>query len=262
MARFCANISMLFADRPLRERFTAARRAGFPGVEIQFPYEMPAEDMAHLAKRAGVDIVSFNTPLGDISAGEVGIACLPRREADFRQHVLLARDYATIVDCRNVNVLVGLCPSPEQKDAYINILYDNLYFAAEELSRAGIGLTIEAMNDTDRPGYLINTLDEASDVIERIRHPNLMIEADAYHVAMMGEDVLASFRRNIRNIGHVQFADFPNRNEPGTGKLDLGALVRTLSEHGYRGWISAEYRPAGKTEDGLDWYRPWRETES
>ena len=142
MARFCTNISMMFTERPLRERLSAARQAGFPGGEIQFPYEMAADDLARLSRLAGIEIVNFNTPIGDRAAGEVGIASLPRREADFRQHVILARDYAATVRCRNVNVLVGVCPDGGNKDRCINILYDNLHFAATELAAAGIGLTI------------------------------------------------------------------------------------------------------------------------
>jgi len=258
MARFCTNISMMFAERPLRERFAAAKRAGFPGVEIQFPYELAADDMARLARLAGVEIVSFNTPIGDRAAGEVGIASLPRREADFRQHVILARDYAVAVRCKNVNVLVGVCPDGGNKDRCINILYDNLHFAATELAAAGIGLTMEPMNTTDRPGYLLNTLDDAAAVIERIGHRNLKIEADIYHMAMMGEDIPASLRRNLKHIGHVQFADWPGRHEPGTGALDLPSLVALLEEGGYEGWFSAEYVPSQETERTLSWYDAWR----
>lgn len=258
MTRFCANISMMFTERPLRERFAAAGAAGFPGVEIQFPYELAADDMARLARLAGVEIASFNTPIGNRAAGEVGIASLPRREADFRQHVVLARDYATAVRCRNVNVLVGVCLDGGNKDRCINVLYDNLYYAASELQAAGIRLTIEPMNTTDRPGYLINTLDEASAVIDRIGHPNLKIEADLYHMAMMEEDIPASLRRNLHNIGHVQFADWPGRHEPGTGALDLPAIVALLEAGGYGSWFSAEYVPSETTERTLSWYEPWR----
>ena len=114
------------------------------------------------------------------------------------------------------------------------------------------------MNTTDRPGYLVNTLDDAAAVIERIGHPNLKIEADIYHMAMMGEDIPASLRRNFRHIGHVQFADWPGRHEPGTGELDLGAVVSLLEEEGYGGWFSAEYVPCQQTERTLTWYDPWR----
>src|SRR6266568_294618 len=110
MPRFSANISMLFPEVELPERFEAAARAGFKAVEIQFPYGWSKGQLGEVARRAGVEVVLINIPAGDPDKGDRGIACLPSRVAEFREGVARAIDYARALGCKQMNCLAGGAP--------------------------------------------------------------------------------------------------------------------------------------------------------
>lgn len=253
MRRFCANLSMMFLEHEPLERLGAAARAGFTGAETQSPYDTPAEAMAAAAGRAGIEIANFNLRGGDRAAGEVGVACLPGRETEFRASVAEARAYAETVGCKRVNALMGIVPAGADRSRCLDTLARNLDWGASELAKAGVLLITEPMNRHDRPGYCINRVEEAAAFIRDIGNGNLRLEADVYHMAREEEDVIEVLGRNADMVGHVQFADVPGRHEPGTGTLDFAAIFGALDAAGYTGWLSAEYNPAGRTEDGLGW---------
>ncbi|MGW5957564.1 hydroxypyruvate isomerase [Methylorubrum thiocyanatum] len=258
MPRFAANLSLLFTEVPLRDRFAAAHAAGFTAVEMQFPY---AEAKAVLAARlteTGLPLVLHNLPPGDWAAGERGIAALPGREAEFREGVARAIDYAGALGCRQLNCLAGLAP-PEVEPARLRAtLTENLAYAAEALGRAGIRLLIEPINDRDMPGFVLNRLSDAAAVIEAVGSDNLFIQADLYHMARMGEDLAGSLEAHRARIAHVQIADSPGRHEPGTGRIDFSAAFTVLDRLGYAGFIGCEYLPASGTEAGLGWMAAYR----
>jgi hydroxypyruvate isomerase len=87
MPRFAANLSFLFTERPFFERFAAAKAAGFAAVEFHFPYEFDRAALAEVVLTSGLEVVLFNLPAGDWAAGERGIACHPRRIAEFQDGV-------------------------------------------------------------------------------------------------------------------------------------------------------------------------------
>lgn len=253
MPRFSANLSLLFTERPLIERFAAARAAGFAAVEIQFPYAEPKERLAERLRESGLPLVLHNLPAGDWAAGERGIAALPGREAEFRDGVARAIDYAGALGCPQLNALAGLAPEGTERARLLDTLAENLAFAADALKRAGLRLLVEPINEHDVPGFLLNRLDEAAAVIERVGSDNLFLQADLYHMAMMGEEVWASLAKHVANIAHVQIADAPGRHEPGTGSFDVPALLSGLDRLGYAGFVGCEYVPAEGTEAGLGW---------
>jgi hydroxypyruvate isomerase len=94
MPSFSANLGFLFTELPFLDRFGAAARAGFKGVEYASPYVHGARDIARRLADLGLTQALFNLPAGDWEAGERGIAILPGREAEFRDGVLRALDYA------------------------------------------------------------------------------------------------------------------------------------------------------------------------
>ncbi len=258
MPRFSANLSLLFTERPLLERFAAARDAGFEAAEIQFPYAEPKERLAAGLREAGLPLVLHNLPAGDWAAGDRGIAALPGREAEFRDGVARAIDYAGALGCPRLNCLAGLASEGIERARLLDTLTENLAFAADALKRAGLRLLIEPINDRDVPGFLLNRLDEAAAVIETVGADNLFLQADLYHMAMMGEDVAASLAKHAARIAHVQIADAPGRHEPGTGTLDFPTLLTGLESLGYAGLVGCEYVPAAGTEAGLGWIATYR----
>lgn len=253
MPRFSANISVLFTECEPLERFAAAAKAGFAAVEIQFPYDHPPEELAKAREAAGVEVALFNIPAGDMPAGERGIACLPGREEDFRAGVARAAEYAEALGCQRVNVLAGLLPQGLDRETALDTLAGNLQFAGQAMARRGVRVLAEAVNDTTMPGFVVNRTSDAVAVTERAGHPDLAIQADIFHMAMMGEDIVPALTLSAPYLGHIQFADAPGRHEPGTGTLDFAAIFDCLDAIGYDGWVGAEYQPSGTTIASLGW---------
>ncbi len=257
MPRFSANISLMFLEHDPLDRVEAVRAAGFAGVEIQFPYDIPAADWSVAKERAGVEFAVINLPAGDLMEGGPGPAAMPGREAEFREGVKRAMDYAAALHPRNVNVLAGWPPEDLGRDRCLGVLADNLAFAAAEFETVGSRVTVEAINTRDRPGFLLTTSTESIAVIDRAGHPNLAIEHDLYHMQIMEGDLIPTLERVIGRIGHIQFADTPGRHEPGTGEIAFADVFAAIDRLGYEGWVGAEYNPSGRTEDSLGWLRPY-----
>jgi hydroxypyruvate isomerase len=255
MPRFAANLTFLFTELPFLERFAAAARAGFRGVEFHYPYEFAPRDVVTQLVQHGLTPVLMNIRAGDHKAGEWGFAGVPGREDAFRRCVAEAVTYASEIGVKQLNCLAGVRVSGSDALAAINSLTGNLRYAAGECALAGINLNLEPINTIDVPAYLVATSDYALHVMEQVGAPNLRLQYDWYHMAMMSEDLLANTRRLLPHIGHIQFADAPGRHEPGSGETDFGRLFGLVDKIGYNGWVSAEYRPSGRTEDSLGWLR-------
>ncbi|MFP4328371.1 MAG: hydroxypyruvate isomerase family protein [Paracoccaceae bacterium] len=253
----CANLSMLFTERPLAERFDAAARAGFESVEIQFPPEEETAALARAARAAGLPVTLINVPRGE--GAEVGLAALPGREADFAAAVDQTLRQAEALGVEKVNILSGR-PPPEADPARCrDVLVANLRHAADLFADIGVRLMVEPVNRSDVPGFFLSGLEPGLDILARADHCNLRLQFDFYHMQITEPDLPAALRKAGPAIGHVQFADAPGRHEPGSAALDFAAAFEALRETGYEGAVSAEYRPAGRTEDGLGWMPRIRE---
>jgi len=253
MPRFAANISMLFTELPFVERIAAAAQAGFRAVECQFPYAVSEDELATALKRAGLPMVLHNLPAGDWAGGERGVACLPGRQAEFREGVEQALRYATQLECRQLNCLAGFAPTGVDSAEIESILIENLRFAADRLAPAGIRLLIEAINTRDMPGFFVHTSRHALAVIEAVDRKNIAFQYDAYHMQIMEGNLANTLAANLGKIGHIQIADNPGRHEPGTGEINYPFLCRHLDAIGYDGWIGCEYIPQAGTLAGLGW---------
>lgn len=256
MPRLAANLTMLFTERPLLERFGAAAQAGFRGVEMQFPYGVSPAQIADALRRNDLQLVLHNLPAGRWEAGERGIACHPDRIDEFRTGVEHALRYATALQVPQLNCLVGLTPPGVPPDTVEATLVANLRFAAEALARQRIKLLVEPLNTFDVPGFHLHRSGQAIELIERVGHDNLYLQYDAYHMQRMEGELANTLQRLLPRIAHVQIADTPGRHEPGTGEINYRFLLRHLDAIGYAGWVGCEYKPLGDTVAGL----AWRET--
>jgi hydroxypyruvate isomerase len=253
MPRIAANLTMLFTEVPFLDRFEAAARAGFTAVEFLFPYEYkPAELRARLDGN-GLKLVLHNLPPGDWGKGERGIGCHPDRVGEFRAGVDRAIEYAVALGAPQVNCLAGIAPQDVAPEKLRATFIDNLRFAAERLKAAGIKLLIEPINTFDIPGFFLNRTAQALDVIAEVGSGNLYVQYDIYHAQRMEGELANTIKANLGKIAHMQLADNPGRNEPGTGEINYRFLFGWLDAIGYDGWIGCEYRPKTTTEAGLGW---------
>jgi hydroxypyruvate isomerase len=253
MPRFAANISTMFTDRPFAERIQAAAAAGFQAIECQFPYEVAAGELRRRLADAGVELILLNTPPGDFTAGERGLAGLPGREAEFRSTLERALDYAQALNCPQVHVMAGIKPAGVAKEACLEVYKANLRSAAEACGPAGRVALIEPINTRDIPGYLLNTPAEAAALMAELGVSSLMLQFDFYHAQIMTGDLARSFERHLPIIGHVQIAGVPERHEPDVGEVNYPYLFDLIDRLGYAGWVGCEYFPAGSAEAGLGW---------
>jgi 2-dehydrotetronate isomerase len=250
MPRFAANLGYLFADRPLTERFGAAAAAGFTAVELLFPYEVaPSAVKAELA-RHGLTQLGINTPFG--RDGESGLAALPGREREWQAAFDRALDYVVTIGGRAIHCLAGIVP-PEQRPAAELVFIRNLARAAEQAAKAGITILIEPINPRDRPGYFLNRIEHAADIIAKVGSDNVRMQFDFYHAQIVGGDLIRRFEAHLGLIGHAQIAAVPSRCEPDEGEVNYPEIFAALDRLGYAGFIGCEYRPRGRTEDGLAW---------
>ena len=257
MPKFAANLTMLFNELDFLERFKAAAQAGFKGVEYLFPYPYPKQQLAECLRTHGLTQILHNLPAGDWAKGERGIACLPNRVAEFQDGVGKAIEYAADLECKQVNCLAGITPPGVAPEKVRETFVDNLKFAAKKLKDAGIRLLIEPCNSRDIPGFYLNRSQQALAIIEEAGSDNLALQYDIYHMQIMEGDLAPTIQRNLSKIGHMQLADNPGRNEPGTGEINYPFLFQFIDKLGYGGWIGCEYKPAKATVDGLGWIKPY-----
>lgn len=245
---------MLFNEMPFLDRFAAAKAAGFTGVEYLFPYDFEKAVLGEKLQQHGLTQVLHNLPAGNWGAGERGIAILPDRVNEFRDGVGRAIEYAKALDCRQVNCLVGIAPADTPFTKLRETLVENLRYAAGMLAKQHIKLLIEPVNTRDIPGFFLHGTEQAAQIMAEVGSENLAIQYDIYHMQIMEGDLAPTIKKHLNRIAHIQVADNPGRNEPGTGEINYPFLFQHLDNIGYRGWIGCEYKPKTSTAEGLGWY--------
>lgn len=258
MVKLAANLSMLFTETDFMNRFAAAADAGFSGVEYLFPYDFPAGDIRAALDAAGLQQILFNFPAGDWAGGERGITGLPGRESEFRDGISTALDYARATGCKQLHAMAGRADAPSEK--HLETYAENVRTAADAVAADGITVLMETINSrVDIPGYILDTSAKAERVLAMVDRPNVKLQYDIYHMQIMEGDLARTIERLLPHIAHMQLADNPGRHEPGTGEIDYGWLLDRIDALGFTGWVGCEYKPAGRTRDGLKWAAPFLE---
>ncbi|MCB8876901.1 2-oxo-tetronate isomerase [Acidisoma silvae] len=256
MPKFAANLSMMFTEWSFLDRFAAAADAGFAAVEFLFPYEYSADAIAAQLQRHGLTQALFNLPPGDWGKGERGMAALPSRLSELQAGVETALIYAEATGCRRLHLMAGIAPAD---DAKARAAYrEAVAWTAGRVGEAGRTLVLEPINGRDMPGYFLNDFAYAEALITELALPNLRLQFDIYHRAIMHGDVTMALRRLMPMIGHIQIASVPSRHEPDAEEVNYPFLLAELDRLGYDGFVGCEYRPAGHTVDGLGWFKPHR----
>jgi hydroxypyruvate isomerase len=255
MLRFSANLSLLFTELPLFRRFQAARQQGFDAVEIQFPYELSAEQILGYLQENDLKLVLFNVDADTLLQGGEGLAAVPEKQVQFKMAVRQALAYAELLKPEVINVLPGRCLNPNRQQEYWQTLISNLGHAAEVFGGIGVTTVFEAVNSQDMPGFMIDSSAKMLALLAEVKHPNLRLQYDIYHMSRMQEDCETFIKQHIDEIGHIQFADCPGRGQPGTGNVDFDRLFGLIADSSYAGWVGAEYKPMGATAASLSWLK-------
>ncbi|WP_435139749.1 hydroxypyruvate isomerase family protein [Pseudopelagicola sp. nBUS_19] len=247
MPKFSANLSVLFTELPLLERFSAAQAAGFSAVEVLFPYEEDAADIQAALVQSQLDLVLINTPrlFSDRQPG--GLAAIPGGEDLFRQDLKLALHYAEVLGAGKVHIMAGVTSDLAARTTFVK----NLTWATQYAPTQNF--TIEPLNNFDMPGYFLNNFDLAADVLDEVDRPNIGLQFDTYHAHQITGDVATCWLSHGGRARHIQIAGIPDRHEPTGGLFDYPSFFDLLDETNYSGYVSAEYHPANSTTNGLGW---------
>jgi len=258
MPAFAANLTMNYPEFGFLDRFDAAARDGFKGVEFLFPYMCSKEDIGVRIASNDLRVALFNAPPGDWDGGERGLASLPGREDEFRRAIDTAMEYSAVLKNRLLHVMAGLRVPEITREKQMDIYLENIEYAAQQARTSGITIVLEAINTRDMPGYFLNYQEDSKKVCDLIGADNIKLQFDLYHAQIMQGDLSTRLNILFDSIAHIQAAGVPLRNEPDTGEVNFNYLFEQLDDLGYRGWVGCEYRPCASTSEGLEWLAPWR----
>ena len=256
MPRFAANVSTMFPDLPVAERFAAARAIGFEAVEYLFPYGESPEEIKRCLRDTGIRMILLNTPLGDASTGERGLAAVPGRQADFKHHFEQSLCYARTLDVPMIHVMAGVVAEEQRNDAEV-VFAENVRYAADVAAAHGIRILLEPLNHEDTPGYFLTLTEHTRRLINTIGRDNVRLQYDLYHRQIMEGNLARGISDNLDLIAHIQFSSVPGRHEPQFGEVNMPYLFEVCDRLGYDGWIGCEYRPMTTAAEGLSWGKPY-----
>jgi hydroxypyruvate isomerase len=255
MLKFSANLSLLFTEYELVKRFEIAKQSGFSAVEIQFPYRVHPEILAAILAEEQLKLVLFNVAADDLMEGGEGLACVPEKKSQFEEALAQAVAYAHYLKPEAINILPGRCFDKKRIKEYETTFKENLQLAAETLKPLGIKAVFEAINTYDMPDFIVHNGKQMLDILDQLKHPNLYMQVDIYHLHRMGADMIEFIAQHVDKIGHIQFADSPGRGQPGTGDIDFQEVFSAIQQSSYSGWCGAEYKPVGGTFESLSWFK-------
>jgi hydroxypyruvate isomerase len=254
MLRFSVHLGYLFKDRPLLQRIDAAAAAGFTAIEGRFP-DVPAAHYKAAVERNKLKVLGINTPQG--SETEFGLAALPGRQDDWRAAFAQALDYVSEVNGLAIHCLAGIVPPDLRREAEV-VFVDNLKRAADQAAERNIKLYLEPINPRSTPNYFLSQLEHAADIIGKVGSDNVFIQYDLFHMQIVGGDLIERFKKYQPLIAHIQCSQVPVRHEPDEdGEINYPFVFAEIDRLGYQHWIGCEYIPRGRTEDGLEWARPY-----
>jgi hydroxypyruvate isomerase len=253
MIKFVANIAMLFTEYPILQRFDAAAKAGFRVVEIWSPTEVDPQDIRRAKEAAGVELLQFNADAGDFFGGEMGLLSLPDRRAQFRSSFEAELGYAGLLGTRQFNCLLGNRSPAYTVEAQLACARENLEWVHPLLEERDLYLNIELLSPAVAPHYLLTSSRELFSLLRELDLPRVGAQHDLFHMQLLEGNLVTTMRENLPHIGHVQIADAPGRNQPGTGEINYRYVLGQIEAMGYDRFVSLEYKPLGSTKESLTW---------
>jgi hydroxypyruvate isomerase len=253
MLRFDVNISILLKEVPFLERFAYAARLGFGAVEFWWPGDENLDGVAEQLRQTGLKVALMNFDAGNMAGGERGFLNDASRKAWFRAHVPRALEFAAGIGCPRLNALVGNDIAGISREAQLELVSENLAYAADRAAEFGLGIVVEALNSFENTRYLLTNTRETLALLDEVNRPNLQYQYDVYHMQRMEGNLIATLQAQIKRIGHIQVADSPARHEPGTGEIHFPHVLAALDALDYPGYVGLEYNPSGSSEASFGW---------
>ena len=183
---------------------------------------------------------------------------MPGRQQEFRDGILRALDYAGTLGNRLVHVMAGIPPADLRAGTAAALYAANLAWAAAPAAPRGVPRGIEPINHRDMPGFFLNTMAQGAAIVEALGRDRVGLQFDVYHCQVTEGDITKRMAALMPLIAHMQIADVPARNEPGTGEIGWPYVFAEMDRLGYAGWVGCEYRPLGDTVAGLAWRRNYK----
>ena len=253
MLTFAPNISWLFPELAFRERPAEVARLGFTALEFGFPSHADLQALQSARDDLGLQIVLFNQDVPVWDRENRGYLVDPRRKDEFQRKLEESLEIAKRLKVLKIMLPSGVEVPGLAHQAQRLCMLENLKWAAPLAAQAGMLFTIEVLNPVDNPGYFLTSSHEALEIVKELDHPNVRFQFDTYHMQMMESNLVKNLTEGSPWIGHIQFADFPGRHEPGTGQIDFNRLTEAIQSSGYSGYIGLEYKPFAPGAAALDW---------
>jgi len=255
---FNANLTLLFSELPLLERFILAKSAGFKAVELLSNEGVEFSLLAEEVKRNELRVVLCNAPVADFPTGGLGLSGVPSRQQEFTKAISTAVEMVKTLDCKKIQIGPSRIPKDSNRNECLSILKDNINFAAEKLEIDGLKLLVEPLNSVDIPDILLDDIEQVVALIDDCPFNNVELQLDIYHLARMELNIEHMIEKYAEYIGHIQIADNPGRGQPGSGKINFHSVFKAIKNTDYSGWIGAEYLPIPNTTQSLDWLNKYQ----
>ena len=236
--RFAVNVEMWFTGLPFLDRIRETAKLGFPAVEF-WPYDNKDLDAVRdLCGELGLEIAQF-TAWG-FSPGMNH----PKNEAAFLKTVEEACEVAHHINCKKMTVVAGNIQPDRTQAEMLSQVTRCLELAAPILESANVMAILEPMNErVDHPGHCLYGSTDALKICREVDSPMVKINWDLYHMQITEGDLCGHLREGIDQIGYLQLADHPGRNEPGTGEVHYNRVLKQAFDLGYRDFVGLECRP-------------------
>jgi hydroxypyruvate isomerase len=253
MLTFAPNVSWLYPELPFTRRPQAVAEAGFQALEFGFPSHVDLTALQAARDDLGMQIVLFNQDIPVWDSQNRGYLVDPQRRDEFQRKLEESLEIAQQLGVLKIMLPSGVEVPGLARQMQRLCMLENLSWAAPLAAQAGVLLTLEVLNPVDNPGYFLTSSHEALEIVKELDHPHIRFQFDTYHLQMMEGNLVKILSEEMRWIGHIQFADFPGRHEPGTGQIDFDRLIQTIQSNGYLGFIGLEYKPLAPGAAALDW---------
>ena len=253
MLRFDLNISILLKEVPFIDRFALAAQLGFGTIEFWWPGAELLPAVEQQLQATGLAVALMNFDAGNMAAGERGFLNDPQRQDRFRENVPIAIEFARRVGIPQLNALVGKTLPDRKREEQLDLVRENLAWAADQAASAGLGVVVESLNTFENSAYLLTNTRETLKLLAEVGRPNLKYQYDIYHMQRMEGNIIATLQEHIARIGHIQVADSPTRHEPGTGEIHYSHVLAALEALDYQGYIGLEYNPSTSSEASFAW---------